>query len=1091
MVMGLSFSGIAQVSTVKIADIFTTAVTTPSYSNAIFSFTTAKNDGTTAPVININDYSLRLYKPASGKTKGGQIAITPKDGITFTKVEYNNNATCADTGWKNIPVENNSATFINTTSARIDIFAIRVTYTTGGGEITTVPELPIVTFNGITAEDCGSYEVEKGTEVSVSSKNATTIYVNKSTITGGKFTVNETGDYDIYGENSNGESDHFRVNFTLKETPVIPSTGNTYKLITSENDLQAGCKYIIVASGKKLTMNANNTETSAISSVSVSINNDIIEAGSDVLVFELGKSGTAWTLKTVNYNKGNNFLNATSSGTALKIGSASTFSIKYLSATRTQISLSGSTREILLNGTNFKHYASSNATTSGYSTVQLYKQVINEGPATYEPEFAAIPVLFTGDTHQIIVPGDKHPAVNFTSNNPGVATVTADGLVTAISAGTTSITAKWEDSDEWIGSYATLSVAVRTPLLDPELSFRHATITGKINVGVAAQAAYHKSDGKITYTSSNPEIVTVSERTGMITPADVHAVGTATITATIAETDVYKSASASYTVVIQRPDFGATAPAGNYRFDFRTEGAYDMFAFTNSNCTNGNIQYYENTAPAVNGVEHTPVTMVLGTRVKNADDPENVEEIPVELNLKGDYRNWYNNGYHLRFYAAAASVGDESVKVSSMTFSVPDGYSIEKILFNADKIYYDRAFTADCGEFSIGSTDEDTEIQPEIDVNAVWKDTDNTDPQSVTLTRTGDDFIAIKTITVVLKKAESERVLADLSFNTRVYNTYVGEKTEINAVTSPNIGIEGGIPYSEIKYSIDNLDGNDYFVGRDNEADGKLDVTVLTPGVYTFRVNSGASDKYLRGVAILRLNVFPKVTVNAPEAQEMTNDFVVLPAEGGTIDFGELPSTLELMIKQDGDADFTAHDGSAIQITGDRTIEYHMLYAETYAHGHTTLTVVTMPVVPTVEFSGSTHTITASANAELHYSPIKEYRRKPKTAVALAAEETTWNVTTEPLNINIADYKLTENDYIYFDTKSVKNTAVKALESPIKRMLLTNTGMLTSGVEDIEISGDSRVRFFNLNGIEADADNMAPGMYIRVSGGKAEKVIVK
>lgn len=799
-------------------------------------------------------------------------------------------------------------------------------------------------------------------------------------------------------------------------------------------------------------MNANNTETSAISSVSVSINNDIIEAGSDVLVFELGKSGTAWTLKTVNYNNGNNFLNATSSGTTLKIGSASTFSIKYLSATRTQISLSGSTREILLNGTNFKHYASSNATTSGYSTVQLYKQVINEGPATYEPEFAAIPVLFTGDTHQIIVPGDNHPAVSFTSNNPGVAIVTAEGLVTAISAGTATITAEWGDSDEWVGGSATLSVTVRNPLLDPELSFRHATITGKINVGVAAQAAYHKSDGKITYTSSNPEIVTVSERTGMITPADVHAVGTATITATIAETDVYKSASASYTVVIEQPDFGPTAPAGNAQFIFtdNVNHNYGFYLFSSST-------KYETTRP--DAETNAPVTAITeGVVTLTFTNPENSD---------AGYRLWKGTkSIHMRVYENA-----------TITYSVPEGYSIEKIQLNGKSLMF---------ESTIGEYTNDRNSG-----TAEWIDNSNGNYTSVSLKLKGTSNAEIETSTVVVKKAETDRIIANLSFNTRVYNTYVGEKTEINAVSSPNIGIEGGIPYSEIKYSIDNLDGNDYFVGRDNEADGKLDVTVLTPGVYTFRVNSGASDKYLRGVAILRLNVFPKVTVNAPEAQEMTNDFVVLPAEGGTIDFGELPSTLELMIKQDGDADFTAHDGSAIQITGDRTIEYHMLYAETYAHGHTTLTVVTMPVVPTVEFSGSTHTITASANAELHYSPIKEYRRKPKTAVALAAEETTWNVTTEPLNINIADYKLTENDYIYFDTKSVKNTAVKTLESPIKRMLLTNTGMLTSGVEDIEISGDSRVRFFNLNGIESDADNMAPGMYIRVSGGKAEKVIVK
>lgn len=1022
----------------KIGDIFTTAVTTPSYSNAIFSFTTAKNDGTTAPVIVTNDYSLRLYKPDKGKTKGGQITITPKGGITFTKVEYNNNAACADTGWKNIPVENNSATFINTTADKISIFAIRVTYTTGGGEITTVPELPVVTFNGITAEDCGSYEVEKGTEVSVSSKNATTIYVNESAITGGKFTVNETGDYDIYGENSNGESDHFLVNFTLKETPQPQPGENVTATVTMNN--QSDLAY---GEGKNIIWKSDDGLYLFSTIATSSGDNYPIKYSSINLRIYNSNNNTI----TVNAPDGYTFVSATCVlGTAANhvaidgkdVGSGYTFTEGATSFKLTSLK-------------------SSSNKNSDVKSMTFVMKKIQTGPATYEPEFAAIPVLFTGDTHQIIVPGDKHPAVNFTSNNPGVATVTAEGLVTAISAGTATITAEWGDSDEWVGGSANLSVTVRNPLLDPELSFRHATITGKINVGVAAQAAYHKSDGKITYTSSNPEIVTVSERTGMITPADVHAVGTATITATIAETDVYKSASASYTVVIEQPDFGPTAPAGNAQFIFTdiVNHNYGFYVFSTS--TPDYNTTYETTRP--DAETNAPVTAITeGVVTLTFTNPENSD---------AGYRLWKGTkSTHMRVYGN-----------TTITYSVPEGYSIEKIQLNGKSLMFESTI----GEYTNDRTSGTAE----------WVDNSNGNYTSVSLKMDTRYNAEIETSTVVVKKAETDRVIANLSFNTRVYNTYVGEKTEINAVTSPNIGIEGGIPYSEIKYSIDNLDGNDYFVGRDNEAEGKLDVTVLTPGVYTFRVNSGASDKYLRGVAILRLNVFPKVTVNAPEAQEMTNDFVILPAEGGTIDFGELPSTLELMIKQDGDADFTAHDGSAIQITGDRTIEYHMLYAETYAHGHTTLTVVTMPVVPTVEFSGSTHTITASANAELHYSPIKEYRRKPKTAVALATEETTWNVTTEPLNINIADYKLTENDYIYFDTKSVKNTAVKALESPIKRMLLTNTGMLTSGVEDIEISGDSRVRFFNLNGIEADTDNMAPGMYIRVSGGKAEKVIVK
>ena len=57
----------------------------------------------------------------------------------------------------------------------------------------------------------------------------------------------------------------------------------------------------------------------------------------------------------------------------------------------------------------------------------------------------------------------------------------------------------------------------------------------------------------------------------------------------------------------------------------------------------------------------------------------------------------------------------------------------------------------------------------------------------------------------------------------------------------------------------------------------------------------------------------------------------------------------------------------------------------------------------------------------------------------------------------------------------------------------TVTGKL-SGVEDIEIDAaeaDGEPVYFNLNGVRVAADNMTPGIYVKVTGNKASKVVVR
>ncbi|MDR1131341.1 MAG: Ig-like domain-containing protein [Oscillospiraceae bacterium] len=116
-------------------------------------------------------------------------------------------------------------------------------------------------------------------------------------------------------------------------------------------------------------------------------------------------------------------------------------------------------------------------------------------------------------------------SVIWTSSNPGVAEVSADGVVTGIKAGTATITATTVDG----AKKDTCSVTVTQPVLG--VSLDAATITlakGKTQKLIAAVSPADATDKSLTWSSNNKTVATVSS-TGTVTALKA---GTATVTVT-------------------------------------------------------------------------------------------------------------------------------------------------------------------------------------------------------------------------------------------------------------------------------------------------------------------------------------------------------------------------------------------------------------------------------------------------------------------------------------------------------------------------------------------------------------------------------
>ena len=153
-------------------------------------------------------------------------------------------------------------------------------------------------------------------------------------------------------------------------------------------------------------------------------------------------------------------------------------------------------------------------------------------------------------------------ALLYASANPEVATVDANGLITAIAEGTTEITIKAIGADEYYRTQifgentATITVTV-IPMTKPgSISFATANIIKRIGDSAFTNELTLTGDGTVSYSSNNNNVATVNTTTGEVTIVDI---GTATITAIVTDGADYTYAqkTAEYTVDVKGVELAA------------------------------------------------------------------------------------------------------------------------------------------------------------------------------------------------------------------------------------------------------------------------------------------------------------------------------------------------------------------------------------------------------------------------------------------------------------------------------------------------------------------------------------------------------
>ena len=277
------------------------------------------------------------------------------------------------------------------------------------------------------------------------------------------------------------------------------------------------------------------------------------------------------------------------------------------------------------------------------------KEVVDQNEFTYN--FKNLTVV-KDETPALDLP-DIMPTLSFSSSDENVAYV-EDGYVYAVGLGTATITVSWDETAEWKGGSAEFTVTVTKKAAGLAWSAESATVALGND---SALPTLSIADGlEYTLSSSDDAVAAVSPDGKSIW---MLAEGTATITATFAESSDYAGESVSYTLTVTKQ---LAVEEVAVTFDFTKDKVYGMTA------QSGNSSTYNETT------ESPSYTFSEG-------------EVTVTT-AKGD-----SNG--TRLWNKSGSYEYRVNKGASFTVSVPSNCTLKSITFEQGTAVSDVTITDD------------------------------------------------------------------------------------------------------------------------------------------------------------------------------------------------------------------------------------------------------------------------------------------------------------------------------------------------------------------------------------------------------------
>lgn len=516
---------------------------------------------------------------------------------------------------------------------------------------------------------------------------------------------------------------------------------------------------------------------------------------------------------------------------------------------------------------------------------------------------------------------------------------------------------------------------------DPTFEWSATSATATVGQTFDGPTLTNTSNGVVTYNSSDETVATISE-TGEVS---ILAAGTTTITASVAATSSFNSASASYTLTVNA---GSTPSGDTYTGDWvASEQGFTSGAQVTSPSaidtnvsvsftSNGNgSKYYDNgsavrvyggnsfTIAGVEGVTITDISITFGT-----NDGSN----PITTNT-GTYESgsWTGSGASVTF-SVASGTGNRRIAAISVTYTKEGGSDLlaADLKFQGSTSYnhtmevgdvWDAGFTQATNAtvtFTFSSTGVATYNASTGKVTAVAEGT-TTLTAEAPANSTYDAGTAILNITVSKKPH-------GLAYAPTSFTITVGDAFETPQLTNPN--------HLTVTYS-----GNNDNLASVNTSTGDLTFVSGATGDITVTATWEGDATYEAGTASYTLHVLPEASGSTTFTKvTSTNDLEV----------GE-----EYMIVFEGDNDKPAQALAAISTT---STKYGTAYDVTITSN--TITITNQPVaILTLGQNGNNYTFKSSLNNEYLYWGSGNTLNTNATV----SNNTSWTITVDDGAVSI------------------------------------------------------------------------------------------
>ena len=250
--------------------------------------------------------------------------------------------------------------------------------------------------------------------------------------------------------------------------------------------------------------------------------------------------------------------------------------------------------------------------------------------------------------------------VTYSSSDASVATIAEDGTVTLVGEGTTAIVATSEADDTYAAGSA--SYTLKVVKQEVSLSWDAASFSVVLEEGSSSYPVLTVSPSaiaeSITYASSNTGVATIGSD-GSISLA---ASGSTVISATYAGSDVYKAASASYTLTVT-----TTADDGAVTTAFDSAGSSDDDDISQTSFTRLVTVTYSSSGASVSG--YSAVADVMSVSVNGAQ---------VTITYTGSENVAYKlTGSSSNGFFKLYSSKKQALWLSGLTLTNPSGAAID------------------------------------------------------------------------------------------------------------------------------------------------------------------------------------------------------------------------------------------------------------------------------------------------------------------------------------------------------------------------------------------------------------------------------